>query len=175
MTMYAGWRIARWETPVVDVRHLLMVSLVDDGEELVMLFEAFRAPGRPRWRVRFQQHVAYRNIDEAYRLGLWRMLDDTDQRCGFTFTVEESPPLDSWSTEYLHEFHPTTRHYVIATEDDVVEVLTPDAPVWEIAEPAAEGAPLPGKSRHYYAGEDDDEIQRVKDEIKRRRPEPRDD
>ena len=166
--MYEGWRISRWETPVVDVDRLLMVSLGDVDRELVLLLESSRVPSRPRWRVRFRQYPAYRNIDEAYRTDLWRWLDESGQRLGFTFTVEESPRFASWGTVYLHDVLPKTRHFVIATEDDVVEVLSAEEPTWEAAEPAEASAPLPGKARHLYVGQDDAEIERLYTDRKNR-------
>jgi hypothetical protein len=171
--MYEGWSICRWETPVVDEDRLLMVSLDDVDRELVLLLESGRDPGRPRWRVRFRQYPAYRNIDEAYRTDLWAWLDKSGQRLGFTFTVEESPPLASWGTVYLHEVVPRIRHFVIATEDDVVEVLSAEEPVWEAADPAEPGEPRPGKARHLFRGEDDEEIDRLVEDV-RRRQEPGD-
>lgn len=166
--MYEGWSICRWETPVVDEDRLLMVSLGDVDRELVLLLESARAPGRPRWRVRFRQYPAYRNIDEAYRTDLWGWLDKSGQRLGFTFTVEESPPLASWGTVYLHEVIPGIRHFVIATEDDVVEILSAEEPLWEAASPAEAGEPLPGKAEHLYVGDDDVGIARLFEDVKRR-------
>lgn len=165
--MYEGWRICRWETPVVDENRLLMLSLADVERELILLLESSRAD-RQRWRVRFRRYPAYRNIDESYRTDLWRWLDDSGQRLGFTFTVEESPPLASWGTVYLHVLSPGIRHFVIATADDVVEVLSTEEPVWEAMSPAKAGEPLPGKTRHLYLGEDDEEIERLVEDVRRR-------
>lgn len=166
--MYEGWRISRWETPVVDENRLLMVSLTDVDRELILLLESSRGAGRQRWRVRFRQYPAYRNIDEAYRTDLWLWLDESGQRVGYTFTVEESPPLASWGAVYLHAIEPKTRHFVIATEDDVVEVLSAEDPVWEAVDPAEAEASLPGKSTHLYIGQDDAAIERLVEDVKRR-------
>jgi hypothetical protein len=152
----------------VDIDRLLMVSLADVERELVVVLESFRAPDRPRWRVRFRRYPAYRNIDEKYRLDLWRWLDESDQRCGFTFTVVETPPFSSWATGYVEAVEPTARHFVISTEDDVIEVLSADEPIWEVADAAAAGAPIPGKATHLYVGEDDAEIERLTKDIRRR-------
>ncbi len=159
--MYDGWLVSRWETPVVDVERLLMVSLTDANRQLIIVLEGPRALGRPRWRVTFGHYPAYRNIDESYRVKLWKWLDDSGQRCGFTFTVEENPKFASWETGYLEDVAPNTRHYVITTEDDVVEVLSVDEPIWQLLEPAQADDPLPEKVQHLYAGEDDAAIRRM--------------
>lgn len=166
--MYRSWTITRWDTPIADVQRVLMVSLVDTGRELTLLLEGHSRSGHPRWRVRFREYPAYRNIDEAFRLELWKWLDESGQRCGSTFTVIESPPLASWETGYLHELSPGVRHYVVATDDDVVEVLSHFAPTWEEVEPALPGNPLPGKSIHLYLGEDDAAIEQLGEELQRR-------
>jgi hypothetical protein len=147
---------------------VLLVSLVDAGRELTLLLEGHRNSGRPRWLVRFRDYPAYRNIDEAFRVDLWKWLDESGQRCGFTFTVIESPPLASWETGYLHEMPPGVRHYVVATEDDVVEVLSHCAPTWEEVEPASPSDPIPGKSTHLYVGDDDTEIEQLREDLQRR-------
>jgi hypothetical protein len=166
--MYDGWRVTRWETPVVDAARLAMVSLTDLDHELVILLEAFHSPDRPRWRVRFRQYPAYRNVDEAYRTNLWQWLDQSNQRVGFTFTVDESPRFASWGTVYLHDVVPGAQHFVIATDDDVVEVISAQSPIWESADPAERGSPSPGKSRHLYVGEDDAEIEQLIADVKGR-------
>ena len=70
---------------------------------------------------------------------------------------------------------PSIGHGVIATQDDVVEVLSQYEPVWEQAEPAIHGDIRAGKAHHMYTGEDDEEIERVSAELdarkKRKRPE----
>lgn len=80
--MYEGWQVMRWETPVVDVDRLLLVSLIDSGRELTLLLEGHDRADRPRWRARFRGYPAYRNIDEAFRLDLWRWLDESGHAAG---------------------------------------------------------------------------------------------
>lgn len=156
--MYDGWRIARWETPVVDIDRLLLASLVDTGGELTLVFEDCGRPARPRWRVRFRDYPAYRNIDEAYRVALWSRLDASRQRCGWTFTVDEPSPHASWGSDYLHRVLPGLRHYVVATDDDVVEVLSRQEPIWDTVDAARRDDPPPGKSEHIYLGGDGSDV-----------------
>ncbi|MEO7190227.1 MAG: hypothetical protein ABI051_04165 [Vicinamibacterales bacterium] len=172
MTMYEGWRITRWETPVADMDRILMVSLTDAQRELVVVVEAYRATDRPRWRVRFRDYAAYRNIDEAYRLNLWRWLNQSGQRCGSTFIVDEQPTFASWDTGYLQHQMPDTRHFVIATGDDVIEVLSGEEPAWEAVDGADPGDPLPGKSTHLYFGEDHAAIDRLEADLRERNKPP---
>jgi hypothetical protein len=166
--VYEGWRVDRWETPVGDVDRLLMVSLVDATRELTAIFEASWMPSRPRWRVRFRDYPAYRNIDEAYRNELWRHIRESGQECGRTFTVQESPSLQSWGTESLHEVRPGIRHFVIATMDDILEVLSASEPVWEEAPCAHDGDPMPGKAGHLFVREDQAQIERLMSDLRSR-------
>ncbi len=166
--MYEGWRITRWETPIADTRWLLLVSLVDTTKRLTLVLEAFRSPGRPRWEVSFSNHFAYRNIGEAYRLSLWASLSHTGQRWDSTFMVEEREPLSSWHTGYLHEVVPGVKHYVIATTEDVIEILSSTEPLWRQVAPPAPDEPLPGKIEHLFIGEDDARIAELAKDLKRR-------
>ena len=168
--MYDDWVISRWETPVVDATHLGLVSLVDANRELAMVFEVTGSPERLRWCVRFRRYPGYRNIDEAYRTALWQRLDESGQRCGATFTVQESTRLASWDTGYLQGMYPHARHFVIATDDDVIEVISDEEPVWDSVEPGGLNDPPPGKSKHLYIGKDDAEIARMVAAIKGKQP-----
>ena len=163
--MYEGWHITSWDTPVRNMNRLMMVSLTDASSELTLVFEDTTSTERRRWRVRCQHYPAYRNINESYRLVLWCWLDQSGQRCGATFIMKESSPFESWKTEYLHDVAPTTRHFVIATNDDVVEVLSIDDPVWEQVAGAEPDEPYPGKSEHFFVGEDEEAIQQLVDDL----------
>lgn len=165
MAMYKGWQVSDWRSPVAEVDRLLMVSLTDENRELVIVLEGSWVPGRPRWRVRFRPYSGYRNLDERYRGDLWQWLHDSSQGCGGTFIVEEDPPFASWGTDYLKGFEPSTKHFVVCTEDDVIEVLSSAWPTWEAIEPAAPESLLPGKSQHLFVGEDDEAIQQLVDDI----------
>jgi hypothetical protein len=166
--MYDGWVVTRWDTPVSDVAELYLASLTDARRELTLVLEGPLASGRPRWRVEFQDYPGYRNLDEAFRVELWQWLDMSGQRCGSTFVVSEPLPLASWATSGLHQLYPGLRHYVVATMDDVIEVLAAREPSWTVVEPAGLRDPPPGKSTHLFLGRDDDAIARLEQEIKSR-------
>ena len=163
---YETWTIRRWDTPVSDIRSITMVSLTDDNLRLEIILEATREEARPRWAVRFADYPAYRNIMEGYRLKLWTHLDETGQRCGHTFTVEASPWLQVFHKEepVLEVQYSSLQHFVITTEDDVIEVLSPEVPEIEFLGNAPPDSPLPGKSDVFYIPEDGMSLRDILDE-----------
>jgi hypothetical protein len=122
--MYDKLKIKRWETPISDSKWLGMLSFYDVAESNIL--EIRLNDGKQEISIKFENYPAYRNILEEYRTALWRHLDKTSQKCGWTFEVINS----SWSEELnneepLLEIHnPGLRHFVISTNDDVIEVLS---------------------------------------------------
>ena len=157
MEDYSQWRIAPWETPWESVRGLTLVSLVDDGE-LRIVVENVRDNGRPRWEIFCPAHTypAYRNVLEDVRLRLWEALDKVGAPRTPAFEVLESPWLKSLreSEPLLDVTYTGARHWVITSEDDVVEVLASCEPQIRSIEPAAPESEIPGKSEVFYHPED---------------------
>ncbi|GBE94249.1 hypothetical protein [Nostoc cycadae] len=163
--MYKNWQVKRWVTPIADLSSLVMVSLIDDGM-LNITIEAPLLSNRPRWRFTFDKYPAYRNILEEYRLGLWKHLDESHQRCGNTFIVKNSPWIASFQSQepFLELYNPHLIHYVISTEDDVIEILAPSVEVTylgntDLYEPKA------GKSIVFYNPTDREQIEKAFQEI----------
>lgn len=130
MASYEHWRIERWDTPIADIVSVAMASLVDSGGKLRITLEAPLESGRPRWEFVFDSYPGYRSLLEEFRLQLWGHLDETGQRCGNTFCVTNSPWIETLRKHegvFAH-YYPKIAHYVILTEDDVVEILSPEAP-----------------------------------------------
>jgi hypothetical protein len=158
--MYEGWTFERWETPVSDLKSIAMVSLVDDGC-LKITVEDLRDPARPRWRFTFRQAPIYRNILEEYRLELWELVHQGGERKGWTVTVPSSPWLAQLKEKepLIEVHHPYLLHFQIGTEDDVIDVLSPEAPLIESVEPAPPDEAVPGKSHVLHADEDGAEVE----------------
>jgi len=129
--MYKDWKIKKWDTPVSDVNGLALISLKDIAREnkLSILFET----NNKKLEATFDNYPAYRNILEEYRLELWKHLDETNQMCGDTFIVINSPWIKSLTErEQLINVHEKElKHYVITTTDDVIEVLSSKEPEWD--------------------------------------------
>jgi len=69
--MYENWKFERWETPISNERLLCVLSLVDDGEKLLIIVAGLS--GKHISFV-FTDYPAYRNIQELYRTELWNKL-----------------------------------------------------------------------------------------------------
>ena len=169
MTSYTEWQIDRWETPLSDIRSLVMVSMSDCHRQLTFTFEAPRESGGPRWELKFNTYPGYRNLLEEFRIQLWEHLDSTDQRCGNTFFVTNSPWIQTLrKTEGVFDhYYPEMFHYVMATEDDVIEVLSPETPVVSVSMRQADGEPPAGKSTVFYAPAGREKMERVFPQLKR--------
>ena len=121
----------RWDTPVSDAQSLTMVSLIDqDGLHITVEDPAWR-----RHRFTFRQVAAYRNILEEYRTSE----PGASEGAGWTMLFPHSPWLSELRKRepLLDHFQPGCKHYVIATEDDVVDILSPDPPEICEIEPAS--------------------------------------
>ncbi len=71
--MYENWRLKRWETPMSDAKHLFMESLHDHSGLLqIELADYLNNAAIARYKVTFRRYPAYRNIEESYRLELWK-------------------------------------------------------------------------------------------------------
>ncbi|MBI4356110.1 MAG: hypothetical protein HY597_06670 [Candidatus Omnitrophica bacterium] len=146
--MYEGWQFERWETPVSAAGSLALVSLIDDGNLRIVL-QDHHNPKRRRFQLTFSKFPAYRNILEEYRTELWTKL--STQQLGQTLTIPHSLWITSLrKAEPLLDVHyPRLTHYMICTEDDVIEVLSPGPPEVLEIEPGQEGESV-GKSVVYY-------------------------
>jgi hypothetical protein len=169
--MYKNWKVENWETPVSRAHSLLMVSLLDDCKRLSIILQDVRDPTRRRFRFSFSNYPVYRNILEEYRLEIWVQMQEQrkEKELGWTLIVPGSQWLRSFKeNEPLLELHnPNLVHYMICTENDVIEVLSNAAPEILEIEPAGENEELAGKSIVFYSPGDRDKIEPIFDEIKK--------
>jgi len=166
--MYEHWQVARWETPVSNAVSLAMVSLIDEGQ-LSIILQDLKNLRRRRFKFAFTRYPAYRNIPEEYRTELWEHVAETRKALGWTFTVTNSDWVISLrqNEPMLDVNHPHLTHYVIGTEDDVIEILSPEAP--SIQEVRSRLLPSNiGKSRILHHPHDHEEIKKVIQKTKHR-------
>lgn len=158
--------LIRWDTPISDAKSIQMVSLSDTSAGLVVILEDVRSPTRERVSIAFEMFVAYQNILEEYRnWGDWNI-----EGLGWTVVATANP----WSVDIKQEpmvemIHQDAKHYIIVTEDDVIDVLSDSSPIIEELGPTDPSAPPAGKSMVYYDPEDRQQIDQVIDEARGRK------
>lgn len=116
---------SRWETPASDAQSLRLLSLMHADGDLVLIFESISGERTERLCFKFRAFFGYRNLLEEYRTKLWREHEQL-KSLGWTRQSEGSVWL-----EELREHEPLFRlhggdaaiHYMVCTQDDVVEVL----------------------------------------------------
>ncbi len=169
-SLYTNWVLERWETLITDAKSLVLVSLVDMHGILSIQLEAQRDTHQRRFQVDFTRYPCYRNLLEEYRLELWEAHGETGS-AGWTFQIRCSP----WIAELeQHEplfatVFPNLKHFLICTEDDVIEVLSDETPTFREIAPAADTPPA-GKSTVLQSPKDRDKIDQIFAEVKQRQP-----
>ncbi len=123
-------KIKKWITPISEVKNLTMVELIDKKGKLII---TLLGEGK-KFQLIFQNPPVYRNILEEYHTNLWEYLDNTKQRRGNTFKI-----IDCEWVEYLKKHEPLLsfyneklEHYIIVTNDDVIEILSNKEPIMKI-------------------------------------------
>lgn len=121
-------RQARWETPISDAPRPRLIALTQ-GEGLHIDVDS---GGDAAQRVRFSFGTvpSYRSTREEYRTGAARPGEGLGQTriikmSAWIKELREREPL-------LDAFDPDCEHYVIATEDDCIEVMASSPPKIEI-------------------------------------------
>jgi hypothetical protein len=124
--IYDGWRLERWETAISDLP-VLAIDGLHSTDRLYIVVEAGPDPDRRRWLVVFDRYVAYLNMDEGYRLGLWSE-GNTTNVTGNTRIVTDSPWLALLveSEPHLTAIFDKLVHYQIASGDDVIDIVAPE-------------------------------------------------
>lgn len=142
--MYEEWILVPWETPFSEV-DLHLVAFVDDHRVILVLEGAAGSPGQRThraWRVTFPGGAvfAYRNIEEAYRVGLWERMDALGLKAPRTsFIVPGSPWLRSLAAQepVLQVNAPLLTHYLLLTDDQCFDLLSSLSPSVTEVEPGS--------------------------------------
>jgi hypothetical protein len=159
--------LTKWETPLSDAKSVQMVSLSDTRHGLVVILEDTRSPTRNRVRISFDKVEGYQNILEEYRI--------TEGWCakglGWTVTAKNSPWSNRLRQEPLVEInHPDAKHYIILTEDDVIDIFSDSNPIVEELGPTDSSIPQAGKSTVYFHPDDREQIDHLIEKIQNQQP-----
>jgi hypothetical protein len=143
----------RWETPFTDNRGVTLVSLVQDLT-LKITLQNVRDPLRKRYQIEFPHWAIYRSTPEDLRTG--------EPDCDGPF---DSPTRIAVQSPWLEELrqreslldvlYAGCRHFIVVTEDEILEVLSSSEPVLSDVGSAPLDAPRPGRSQVAYMDEPD--------------------
>ena len=128
--MNESWRYVRWETPVSDAYILMMKLCCYDGDLDITLDRSSVTETQDDIRFKFKKCPAFRSILEKFRTELCNSLS-ANKQLGRTLIVENSPwiaELEASEPIFSH-LSKNIRHYVIATDWEVVEILSTDVPI----------------------------------------------
>jgi hypothetical protein len=112
----------------------MLESLNVNGGGLELIFDSSTTfASTPNLKMTFGKYIAFRSMQESYMSELWGQFAKYGSP-GRTFLVEDSP----WIFELAEQdslFAATckdARHYVMATDMDVIEVISRTSPIVEI-------------------------------------------
>jgi len=122
-----------WQPLAGIPRNLCLESLTDTDDGLVLLLSA-QESRLPVLRVRFDAFVAYRNVNESYRLRLWHR----DAHVGAGLLIVQDSKWTSWLEEESRGALDARAvvHYAILTAEDCVDVVARAAPSVEWTSPS---------------------------------------
>lgn len=132
---FSSWDTEIWDTPVRKVWSVNFISLKHANSLEIIVQEVLRENYSLKLGCEYSflwddnHSKIYRCWDESGRLELWKRIKETGQ-VGWTFKVENSP----WKNYFLLKepllvFNLRDLvHFVIATENEVVEILSPCEP-----------------------------------------------
>ena len=124
MKNYQSWEIKRWETLLSDLDcknlSLQKLALGECGLTLTLESEV------EVFSMHFNGHPPFRVIDEGFRVDLWIKLRQQNKKIfGNTLITEESDFKDFLRLDgYFDSMASDYVHYLIVTDNDVVEVLS---------------------------------------------------
>jgi hypothetical protein len=128
--MSESWRCVRWETPVSDAYVLMMKLCCKDGDLDITLDRSSVTETQGNIRFKFEKCLAFRSTLEKFRTKLCNSTP-ANEHLGRTFIVENSPwivELEASEPIFSH-LSKNIRHYVIATDWEVVEILSTNVPI----------------------------------------------
>jgi hypothetical protein len=122
-------RCVRWETPVSGAYVLMMKLSCHDGDLDITLDLSSATKTQDDIRFTFKKCPAFRSTLEKFRTSLCNNFSSGEQ-LGRTFIVENSrwiAELEASESIFSHQ-STNIRHYVIAGDWEIIEVLSLNAP-----------------------------------------------
>ncbi len=121
-------RLIAWR-PLDDIPDDLTVEAIHDDVEGLRVLLRGVDPTKPTLRVRFEDVVAYRNVNESYRLSTWARLAPTGPLPSLVIVVESR--FVGWLVEEAGGVldREELTHYAIYTLEDCIDVVSRLPPI----------------------------------------------
>jgi len=125
-------KIFEWKTIVSEASRLWIKKLLYDGE-LTVFCGAIFDQNEKEIKISFGERPIYRDIQEEFLTPLWKIKDSLPQKIGWTFFLEQSKWLEELNKDdFFAALRKGSRHYVLTTDDDVIEVVTDFEPIFTV-------------------------------------------
>jgi hypothetical protein len=124
MEVYSEWRVTSLWPP-----NLYVQGLHDDYEGFRIVLENKDAGGEV-YKIAFDSHLAYRNMDEGDRLRGLSSLTKTRNKTAIVYKVEESKWVKWFKEENPGKYDDESiYHWAIVTPNDWIDVLSLEPPI----------------------------------------------
>jgi hypothetical protein len=126
-TVYSKWKIIKWPTAMSAFSSPRLESLSDGMQLQIIVNNPAYGDHQPRMEFIFSGIYAYRNINRSYRNSLFKAIPTAGM--GNTWMVQNSDFLDLLKEDAQGALtFKDARHFVILTENDVIEVVSAAPP-----------------------------------------------
>ena len=115
--------LERWDTPCSDVKDVFDVQLIHQVQLGILKYSI--VSDETIYDFRFERFGPYQVSDEQYLVDYWEARDLYFPSIGNTFIVTNS----EWQGELNVAYMPDAQHYVIATENSCLEIITDTLPI----------------------------------------------
>ena len=115
--------LERWDTPCSDIKCIFDIQLLHQAQLGILKYSI--VSNENIYDFRFERFGPYQVSDEQYLLDYWEVRDLYFPSIGNTFLVTNS----EWHGELNEAYMPGAQHYVIATENSCLEIITDTLPI----------------------------------------------
>lgn len=124
-----GMKIINWDTILSKASRVWLKKMTYDGILIVSLGSVINDI-ECEIEFNFGERLIFRNIQEEFFTPLWNIIASSEGKVGATFILQDSRWLKELNKDEI--FAGTMKdccHYVISTEDDIIEIITANEPI----------------------------------------------
>jgi hypothetical protein len=122
--------ITKWE-PIAEVPNILYLDYLRYGDGGLIIYLKEDTERERRLKLHFKNFLGFRNFDESYRLKTISEKDAFSIQPPWSLFIAENDELIEWVNDETYEIFKGTRvfkNHIIATPDDIIEVVSDVSP-----------------------------------------------